>query len=277
MYNLGESKMNRIARTILFVPGNRPDRFDKAVASGAHQIAIDLEDAVSLDDKESAREATAAWLANGYPAAVRINAADTEWFKEDLAMLAGAPAAILMLPKADASSLVTARQALPNHTLIALIETVKGIKELADIARVPGLSRIAFGSVDFGTETGIADEADAMTAIRTQIVLESCFAGLEPPIDGISVGFSDPSQMASDAKRSQQLGFGGKLCIHPNQVAAFNQAFQPDEAQVNWAHRVIAALKASNGGATTVDGKMIDKPIAIQAERILEDMNMYAR
>lgn len=264
--------MERIARSILFVPGTRADRFSKAMSSGAHQIAIDLEDAVSPAEKREARAATAAWLAEGNVAAVRINAADTEWFRDDLAMIAANPSATVMLPKADAASLATVHDFVPNHKLIALVETVRGLKELAQLARVPGVSRIAFGSVDFGTETGITDEADAMTAIRTQIVVESCFAGLEPPIDGVSVGFNDESQMQIDAIRSRQLGFGGKLCIHPKQVATVNKSFLPDSSQVQWARRVIAAMQASNGGATTVDGKMVDKPVAVQAERILADM-----
>jgi len=264
--------MNRVARSILFVPGNRPDRFDKAVASGAHQIAIDLEDAVSPEDKQEARAATAAWLAKGHAAGVRVNAADTEWFSDDLAMLAGTPSATVMLPKADVNSIAATRKALPDHKLIALIETVKGFKELEQVAKTPGLSRIAFGSVDFGTETGITDEADAMTVVRTQIVLESCFAGLEPAIDGISVGFNDEVQMQTDATRSRQLGFGGKLCIHPRQVAVVNQSFRPDNSQVDWARRVITAMKVSKGGATSIDGKMVDKPVVLQAERILAEL-----
>ncbi len=263
--------MKRTARSVLFVPGNRPDRFDKAMSSGAHLIAIDLEDAVALRDKSQARAATAAWLGQGHVAAVRINAADTEWFKDDINMIAEAPTAIAMLPKADLASLTATQKALPNHALIALIETVKGFKELEQVARVPGLTRIAFGSIDFGTETGIADDADAMTAIRTQIIIESCFANLEPPIDGVSVGFEDNAQMEKDAFRSRQLGFGGKLCIHPKQVSAVNKSFQPDRAQVDWARRVIAAMESSDGGATTVDGKMVDKPVVIQAHRIMAD------
>ncbi|HIO29985.1 HpcH/HpaI aldolase/citrate lyase family protein [Marinobacter salarius] len=263
--------MKRIARSILFVPGNRPDRFEKAMSSGAHLIAIDLEDAVSPREKNQARAATAAWLAQGHVAAVRINAADTEWFNDDIKMMAEAPAAILMLPKADLASLMETQKALPDHSLIALIETVKGYKELERVAEVPGLTRIAFGSIDFGTETGITDDANAMTSVRTQIIIESCFANLEPPIDGVSVAFQDADQIEQDAFRSRQLGFGGKLCIHPKQVSAVNKSFQPDSAQVDWAKRVVAAMESSDGGATTVDGKMVDKPVVIQAHRILAD------
>jgi len=263
--------MAHTARSILFVPGSRPDRFDKALTSGAHQIAIDLEDAVSPEDKKEARAAAAAWLSHGNAAVVRINAADTEWFADDVEMMMEANHATVMLPKADTESVRATSEALPNHKIIALIETVKGFKDLAGVAGTKGVSRIAFGSVDFSTETGITDECDAMTAIRTQIIIESCFAGLEPAIDGVSVGFECAEQMSADARRARQLGFGGKLCIHPKQVSAVNDAFTPSTDQVDWAKRVIEAMANSNGGATTVDGKMVDKPVVIQAERILAD------
>ena len=110
-----------------------------------------------------------------------------------------------------------------------------------------------------------------MTAVRTQIVLESCFAGLQSPIDGVSVNFNDGALMRTDALRSRQLGFGGKLCIHPKQVAIVNEAYQPTAEQVNWAKQVIAAFDKSAGGATTVDGKMIDKPVVEQARQYLAE------
>ena len=108
-----------------------------------------------------------------------------------------------------------------------------------------------------------------MTAIRTQIVLESCHAGLVAPIDGVSVNFSDADQMRADGLRSRQLGYGGKLCIHPSQVAAVNAAFLPSPEEVEWAQRVLAAFEASGGAATAVDGKMIDKPVVDRARHII--------
>jgi len=257
-----------IARSLLFVPGDRPDRFDKAAASGAHQVVIDLEDAVAPTAKAAAREAAAPWLST-HTAMVRINAADTPWFEDDLAMLRSLPAASVMVAKADTESLARTASALPGRTIIALIETVKGFMALRQLASLPGVRRIAFGSVDFGTETGISDVGDGMTFIRTQIVLESCHAGLLPPIDGVSVDFRDTGVMQRDAQRSRQLGFGGKLCIHPNQVAAVNAAYLPTAEEVDWARRVLTAIEASAGGATAVDGKMVDKPVVEQARRIL--------
>ncbi len=264
--------MEPIARSLLFVPGGRPERFDKAAGSGAHQVVIDLEDAVAPGGKEEARKAALAWLERGNPAMVRINGADTEWFQPDLEAMASLPAgSAVMLPKADVASIRYVLQALPGRTIVALIETAQGYFELRQLAAIPEVTRLAFGSVDFGVETGIADESDAMTAIRTQIVLESCYAGLAPPVDGVSLNLQDEERMRGDARRSHQLGFGGKLCIHPRQVVAVNQVFCPDEAQVEWAQRVVDAFETSEGGVTTVDGKMVDKPVAEQARRILAE------
>jgi citrate lyase subunit beta/citryl-CoA lyase len=260
--------MSRISRSFLFVPGDRPERFSKAVASGAHDIILDLEDAVAPAAKSQARDAVATWLADGGRAIVRINGADTTWFDDDVAMLRGAPSAGVMLPKAEPDSLARLAQALPQRPVIALVETVSGYLALREVVGCRGVERVAFGSVDFAAESGIADEGDAMTGIRTQIVLESCRAKLASPIDGVGLEFNDEATMRSDALRSRQLGFGGKLCIHPRQVKAVNAAFRPSQDEVGWAQRVLAAFELSRGAATAVDGKMIDKPVVERALRI---------
>ena len=263
--------MSPIARSFLFVPGDRPERFDKARASGADAVVLDLEDAVSPARKAAARAAVAVWLASGQRVLVRINAAQTEWYADDLHMLLAAPQAGVMLPKADATTLARTAEALPGRRLVALLETVGGYMDLPRLASFPGLERIAFGSVDFATESGIADEGEALTAVRTQIVLASCHAGLVAPIDGVSVNFSDVDQMCADALRSRALGFGGKLCIHPRQVGATHSAFLPSAEEMAWAARVLAAFEQSAGAATAVDGKMIDKPVVDRARRIIAD------
>ncbi len=268
MLTSNEAPVNQPARSLLFVPGDRPDRYARAVDSGAQAVILDLEDAVAPSAKVQARTDVAAWLSEGWRAIVRINAVDTEWFDDDVRVLRGMTGAGIMLPKADAAALACLAQVLPGRPVIALLETVRGYVDLPAMARHPGVDRIAFGSVDFSVDSGIADEADAMTAIRTAIVLASHQAGLAPPIDGVSLELNDPLQMAADARRARQLGFGGKLCIHPRQVGAVNAAYQPSAEEQAWARRVLAAFDASQGAACAVDGKMIDKPVVERARRI---------
>lgn len=263
--------MSRIARSFLFVPADRPERFEKALASGAHEVVIDLEDAVAPAAKAQAREAVATWLTGGQRVLVRINAWGTDWHADDLHILGSAPHARVMLPKADADTLQCTADALPGRSLVALLETVGGYMDLPRLAAVSGLERIAFGSVDFAADSGILEEGEALTAVRTQVVLASCHAGLLAPVDGVSLNFSDDAQIQADALRSRALGFGGKLCIHPRQVAATNAAFLPSPKEVAWALRVRDAFEQSAGAATAVDGKMIDKPVVDRALRILAD------
>jgi citrate lyase subunit beta/citryl-CoA lyase len=255
--------------SLLFVPGHRPDRFAKAAASGAHQIVLDLEDAVAPDAKALARDAVATWLAGDNAGVVRINGADTIWFEDDLKMIREFAQAEVMLPKADAASVAHTASALAGRPVIALLETVAGYMELAPMSRSPDVCRVAFGSIDFALDSGIADEGAGMTAIRTQIVLHSRAAGLAAPIDGVSVDFSDKARMHADALCSQRLGFGGKLCIHPSQVAAINRAFAPSDQEVAWAQCVLSAFESSGGAAIAVDGKMIDLPVVERARRIV--------
>jgi len=260
--------MSHTDRSFLFVPGHRPDRFAKAEACGAHRVILDLEDAVAPEAKPAARDAVAGWLVGGSRALVRINAAGTECYEKDLAMLQAFPHAGVMLPKADRLSLEHTVAALPDRPAVALLETVAGYMDLHELCKVRGLSRIAFGSVDFGVDSGIADEGDAMTSVRVQIVLQSRAAGLSAPIDGVSVNFSDPQSMRSDAQRSRRMGFGGKLCIHPAQVGAVNEAFAPSQEEKAWAQRVLAAFESSGGAATALDGRMIDRPVVERARQI---------
>lgn len=263
--------MNPVARSLLFVPGARPERFEKAAASGAHEVVLDLEDAVAPAAKEEARKAVADWLACGHRAIVRINAADTSWYDDDLKMMRAAPAARIMLPKADMDSVNLTAGALPGRPIIALLETVQGLMSLHAMCAVSDVVRIAFGSIDFALDSGVADEGEYLTSVRVQIALASRYAGLAAPIDGVSQEFVDEQIMRAEALCSKQLGFGGKLCIHPRQIEPVNQAFQPSDADISWAQRVIDAFNASGGGATSVDGKMIDKPVMQRARLIIAE------
>lgn len=256
------------ARSFLFVPGHRPERFEKAAASGADQIVIDLEDAVGPADKDMARAAVVDWLCADHPAIVRINAADSPWFESDLQAMAAAGGTV-MLPKADPEALAALRRILPEHPVIALVETPRGLAAVERLAAAPGVLRLAFGHLDFCAEAGLPADSPALLPVRVQILIASRLADLPAPIDGVTVALDDPTEIAADTALARSLGFGAKLCIHPRQVAAVNLGFLPSPAELDRARRVIAAIAASGGAAVQLEGKMIDLPMIRRAEALL--------
>ncbi len=264
----------RLPRSLLFVPGDRPDRFAKAAASGAHCVLLDLEDAVAPDRKVAARAAVSAYLMQGAMAMVRVNGCDSPWHDEDMVMLAQHPAAGVMLPKSEPESVAAVAARIgQGREYYALVETVAGILGLRAMAATPGLTRLAFGNVDFGLDAGInpgAEETE-LAAVRTAIVLESRFARLSAPVDGVSLAVDDANLLQSQAARSRRGGFGGKLCIHPRQVGVVNAVFQPTASELHWAREVLAAFEASGGAVVARGGQMIDRPVVERARRILAD------
>ncbi len=260
------------SRSYLFVPGDRPERFAKALAAGAHAVILDLEDAVTPERKDEARAAIAQWLGSTQAAVfVRINPADTQWHEQDCALLAAAAVRGVMVPKAqDAAQLrAIAARLREGQALIPLVETVAGYFAATAIAGVARVSRLAFGTYDFMSDSGIESDAQELDAVRTQLVLVSRQAGLQAPIDGVSLAVDDAEQLERDARRSRRFGMGAKLCIHPRQVAPVHAAFAPSQEEVAWARRVLQALASGPLGAIAVDGKLVDKPIALRAQAIL--------
>ncbi len=259
-------------RSLLFVPGHRADRFDKALAAGADAVIVDLEDAVAPADKPAARAALQAWLSPQRPVIVRINAAGTPWFDEDLALCGQPGVAAVMLPKAEGADTVARLQQCGAPAVLPLIESAAGFAALDDIARAPGVQALAFGSIDFQVDLGMRDaQEDDLLYFRQRLVLASRLAGIGAPIDGVSTAIDDAATLAADVQRARRLGFGGKLCIHPRQVASVNAGFAPSEAERAWAQRIVAAVQASGGAAVVVDGRMVDLPVLKRAEAILRE------
>jgi citrate lyase subunit beta / citryl-CoA lyase len=268
------------ARSLLFVPATRPERFAKALASGADGVIIDLEDAVAPGDKNAARQGLqqavmALDVAERGRLLVRINAAATPWHADDLGALRELVAnglGAVMLPKAEsAAALAEAAAAVGPCALLPLIESVAGLDAADELASSPWVARLAFGHLDFQADAGLAcgpDESE-LVPVRLALVLASRRAGLPAPVDGISPGTQDSAQLALDAARSRRGGFGGKLCIHPAQVAAVNAAFLPSAAELDWARRVVAGFKAVGGGVFSLDGRMVDAPVLLLAQRTL--------
>lgn len=258
-----------LSRSFLFVPANRPDRFDKAASSGAHQVILDLEDAVAPADKEAARRHVAQWEGRA-DAIVRVNGAESTFFAADIEMTRSAGMTKLMLPKAEPTALNSLAGLLNRQCrVIALIETVEGYAELRSIGKSGLVSQLAFGNLDFGVDAGVTEAAQELDPVRLQIVLESRLAGLLPPIDGVTTSWSEPAVFSVAVRRTKALGFGAKLCIHPAQVNLVNEAFLPTAEEVDWARRVMDAATGSQGGAVALDGKMIDAPVIRRAELIL--------
>jgi citrate lyase subunit beta/citryl-CoA lyase len=256
------------ARSLLFVPGDRPDRFAKAEASGADGVVLDLEDAVAAANKDAARSEVTAWLATGKSSTVRINAADTPWFADDLSMVGGVDGITVMLPKASVDGVAAVVAALGDRTrVVALLETAAGILDAAAICRSPNVVRAAFGSIDLSTEVGVdPDDREALLHARSSVVLASAAGGIAAPFDGVTTDVTDAEPARADTVYAARLGFGGKLCIHPIQVAAVNAAFDPDPDQIAWARDVLAA---EGSGAAKVGGHMIDAPVLERARRII--------
>lgn len=263
-----------MTRAWLFVPGNRADRVDKALAAGADRVIVDLEDAVAPGDKIAARHALAAWLASTTARiAVRVNAADTAWFADDLALLDAPSVAVVVLPKAEDPAVVARVAARrPGLAVVPLIESAAGFAHVRAIAAAAGVERLAFGHLDFQVDLGMrdADESDFLPH-RCEIVLASRLANIAAPLDGVTVAIDDAARLAADVARARRLGFGGKLCIHPKQVAAVREGFAPSAAEVAWAQRVLEADVRASGAAVAVDGKMVDKPVILRARAILRE------
>ena len=261
----------RILRSYLFVPGNRPDRFDKALAAGADAVILDLEDAVPPAEKASARRHVAGWLSPDHPAIVRVNAFDSEWFRDDLAVCGRAGVAGVVLPKAERADHVQAivDQVDAVTSILPIIETAQGMWHAEALARWPRVQRLLFGSIDLSIDLNLSGEEDDLLYYRSRIVLVSRVAGLQPPVDGVTTTYEPPDLVRADAQRARRLGFGGKLCIHPKQIAPVHEAFAPTEVEIAWARRVVAAAESSAGAATAIDGAMVDRPVITQAEAIL--------
>jgi citrate lyase subunit beta/citryl-CoA lyase len=275
--SLSPSKLAQ-ARSFLFVPGNRPERFAKALASGADAVIIDLEDAVPLDAKATARDALlAAW--SGLDASerarllVRVNPAGTPWHAADLAAVASLTGlGALMLPKAENPQQVEQAFRTSSMLVLPLIESAEGVGQMDAIAWAAGTLRLGLGHIDLQADLGMRcgpDEAE-LAPIRLAMVVASRRAVLPSPVDGVTTATTDADVLAHDAQRSRRFGFGAKLCIHPAQVAGVHQALAPTEAECGRARRVLAAEVAAGGGAFSVDGKMVDPPVLLLARKILQ-------
>ena len=259
----------------LFVPGDRPDRFAKAIAAGAGAVIIDLEDAVAPDAKAAARDHIRAWT-RGDDAAradvvVRINDAATAWFDADLELVRACGIRGIMLPKAErAADIALCVAALPRDGIvIPIIETARGVLAVDDVAAASRVQRLAFGTLDYAVDLDLSGDERGLLYPACRMALASRAAGIGTPIAGVTPAIGNDAQLESDLRFARACGFGAKLCIHPAQLLLTHRAFASTEEEIAWARRVIDAV-ASGRGAVQVDGKMVDRPVVLKAQNILD-------
>lgn len=264
---------NSICRSYLFVPATRMERVAKAHAAGPHAVIVDLEDAVAPAEKAAARNAAAQALPGQTPVYIRVNGPDTEWFDDDLRLCGALDIRGVLVPKAEQVDHLRHATSLlkPGTAVLPLIETARGFDNMKALCAAPQVQRLMFGSIDFQVDLGITGEGDELLYFRSGIVLASRLAGIQAPVDGVTVEFNDLTRIREDTLYARRLGFGAKLCIHPKQVAPVNACFQPTAEEVAWARRILEAAAAAKGAAVAVDGKMVDRPVILKAEEILRD------
>jgi citrate lyase subunit beta/citryl-CoA lyase len=276
-------------RSLLFVPATSPDKVEKALASAADGVIVDLEDAVAVAEKPQARHSAARLLQMRRPTAVylRVNALTTPFCFDDLATAAGAALDGIVLPKAESASEIAtvdwvlaqfeAKAGKPAGSVrvLPILETARGIAAAAEIAQASArVAQLMFGAVDFALDldVDITDESGAMAHARFAVALASRQAGLPAPIDSVFVGIRDPDGLRAASARARAMGFGGKACIHPAQIAIINEVFAPSEAELARAREIVAAFdaaEAAGAAAVSVGGVMVDYPVVEKARRVL--------
>ena len=272
-------------RSLLFVPGDRPDRMEKALRAGADALILDLEDAVAPTAKPEARRAVAAFLEANPTASlwVRINPIDGPEAEKDLHAILPARPDGIVLPKAEGGASVTELAhrltALGNATAMVLAiatETPAAIFQLGSYGGVKRLAGLTWGAEDLPAAIGAATsrEEDGSFTPPYELARSLCLFGAAAagvaPIETVYPAFRDLDGLAAYAGRARRDGFTGMMAIHPDQVSVINAAFTPSDAEIAHARAVVAAFDANPGaGALSLDGKMIDRPHLVQAQRTL--------
>ena len=267
-------------RSILFVPGDRPNRYAKALAAGADAVCIDLEDAVADERKAGARESVMAFLGErrtgdsrrGARLLVRINdlAGDAGW--DDLEAIADGPrpdAMMVPMVRASVEVGVAARKLGVTLPLLPLIETAGGLEDAAKIGAVVGVAGLVFGGFDLALELGAKPHWEPLLYARSRVVHAAAVSGI-PAYDAPSRDFHDLAPVREEARRGRALGFAGKTAIHPAQIPVIHEAFAPSREEVEPSREVVEADRGAGGGAVGLGGRMVDRPVVEAARRVLE-------
>lgn len=259
-------------RSMLFVPGNRPELAAKAPRSRPDVVVLDLEDAVPPPAKADARAAVreaAAELAGRVPVCVRVNPPGTPWFADDVAALPDGLAGVVVPKLESAAQRAQVADALGGRLVVAGLETVRGVADAREVL-APPVAACYFGAEDYVADLGgVRTGGNAEVAYaRSFVAMAARLAGV-PALDMVTVDFRDDARFFAEAREARALGYAGKLCIHPGQVALAHDAFRPTEEEAGWARRLLAAFDAAGGETIAFEGQMVDEVVAARARAIL--------
>ena len=267
-----------LTRSLLFTPADRPDRFTKGPSSGADGVVLDLEDGVGLPAKPAARKAALAFFADhpvaapsGFVWALRLNHVTTQAGLEDLLALRDAnKPAVVVLPKTESVAEIEIALAHLSAngapTIVALIESGRGLAAAEEIATHPAVAALAFGGADLAADLHATLTWEPMLFARSRIVQAAASAGIAA-WDVPFLDIHDLGGLKRETGAAKALGYVCKLAIHPAQIAPINAVFTPSESELARAQRVVSAFVAADGGACQVDGKMVDAPVVKAARR----------
>ncbi|QEY24221.1 HpcH/HpaI aldolase/citrate lyase family protein [Neisseria animalis] len=257
-----------IPKIFLFVPANRPDRFEKAWASGADEVVLDWEDTVASADKAAARAHTAAYgrQEDSRPVWVRVNAANSPHHAEDIAAVAALPQIKgVILAKAENADGITTLHWQTGRAVVAGIETAQGMMAIPSMAQAEGLFAFTYGCLDLANDLGIRFGSTSAQAVfdrlRTDLLLYSRVNRLHPPLETTFPEFNDEAAIARNTVYWRDFGFGGVLCIHPKQVAAVRSALRPTAAELVFARKILERADLDGKAVFQVDGQMVDLPV----------------
>ncbi|GAA1712195.1 CoA ester lyase [Kribbella yunnanensis] len=260
--------------TGLYVPANRPDRFAKAVAAGPDLVVFDLEDAVPVDAKASAREWAVAWVAAHQASSeLRVNAPGTPWLADDLAAVAAVPEIRLRVPKVEsAADVLRVLEQVPSARITALIESPLGLERAFEIATAdPRVVAVALGEADLRSSLGV-DGPEGLAWARGRLVSASRAAGLGAPMMSVHPRVDDLDGLRRTSLEGRALGFVGRMAIHPRQLATIVESFTPTAVQLTEALELLTAVEkagVTTGGVTVLpDGRMADPAMIGRAQEL---------
>ncbi|ANI39438.1 HpcH/HpaI aldolase/citrate lyase family protein [Mycolicibacterium vaccae] len=260
-----------LARSWLLVNGAQYERFEAAAHSRADIVVLDIEDAVAPKDKAAARANVTRWLADGHTDWVRVNGFGTQWWADDLELLAGTSVGGVMLAMVESVDHVTeTAKRLPNVPIVALVETARGLERITEIASAKGTFRLAFGIGDFRRDTGFGDNPMTLAYARSRFTIAAKAAHLPSAIDGPTVG-SSALRLSEATAVSAEFGMTGKICLTPEQCMTVNEGLSPSVEEIAWAKEFLTEYERDGGEIRNGS----DLPRIARANKILELARAY--